>query len=182
MATDTDLKKVKEEAAEAGADAGVKAVGETEVLLPEGEKPSEMTALQVLLGATPVRQQRRMVVTKRDGLPADLEVVLGSLTDAEFKRIGEEAEATSPGNANRAQRRNAAKGETETDNSLFLRLIVANALRDPEITSAVVQAHQAYTKEQVVQRVFLPGEIARLAEVVMDLSGWSDDAVVEAKN
>lgn len=135
---------------------------------------ASMTALQVLLSAKPVRQTAKLRIRKRDGLPEDLVLTIKSLTDSEFKRIGEQAEQPT---GSRADRR-AAKAAKETDNNLFLRLIVSNGILDPNLNdSKVLAAHEAIAAEMVVQKIFLPGEVARIAEEIMALSGWDDDAV-----
>lgn len=172
--TKSDMDKIREEAKTQGEGAGV----ESSIIVdPETQTPEEqqMTALQVLLSAKPVRQARELKIRKRAGLEQDLVITVTSLTDRQFKGIGEEAEVSAAGA--RGSRRGAAPAK-ETDNNLFLRLIVAQSMSNPNLnTPEVLAAHGAVTSEQVVARVFLPGEIARIAEEVMDLSGWSDDAV-----
>lgn len=143
----------------------------------QSQTPAEaqMTALQVLLSAKPVRQTAQLRIRKRDGLDQDLVLTIKSLTDAEFKRISEQAEQPTAGN--RAARRQQ-QANKETDNNLFLRLIVAQGISDPNLNGPeVLAAHGAITGEMVVQRIFLPGEVARIAEEVMALSGWDDQAV-----
>ena len=175
MSNTKDMEQAKADAKEQGAEAGVD-LHDDSIIVKEGDD-AEMTAMQVLLSAKPVRQQRKLIIRERDGLPQDLVITVGSLTDLQFKAIGEEAESPVSRTDKRGARRGAAQ-ETETDNNLFLRLIVANAIADPNLHSPeVLAAHGAVTSEQVVSRVFLPGEIARIAEEIMDLSGWSDDAV-----
>jgi len=175
MSTKMDIDKLREEAKTQGAEAGIETHGSI-MVDAENQTPEEkqMTALQILLSAKPVRQSRDLKIRKRAGLEQDLVITVTSLTDRQFKSIGEEAEVTT---GNRGGRRGATPEKT-TDNNLFLRLIVANSMSNPNLnTPEVLAAHGAITAEQVVARVFLPGEIARVAEEVMDLSGWSDDAV-----
>ena len=176
--TKSDFDKLRDEAKAQGEGAGVE---KSIIVDPEMQTPEEqqMSALQVLLSAKPVRQARELKIKKRAGLEQDLIITVTSLTDRQFKQIGEEAEVAT---GNRGARRGAAPDKT-TDNNLFLRLIVANSMSDPNLNSPeVLAAHGAVTAEQVVARVFLPGEIARIAEEVMDLSGWSDDAVEVASD
>jgi len=173
MSTDV-VKQARDSARAAGQDAGVEVKDDDSIIVTPESDP-DMTALQVLLSAKPVRQQRHLKIRKRNGLPQDLHIVVQSLTDRQFKAIGEEAET--PTGSREARRRAVAQAK-ETDNNLFLRLIVAHAIVDPNFNSPeVLAAHEAISSEQVVSRVFLPGEIAKVAEEVMDLSGWSDDAV-----
>ena len=177
----TELKNVRDDARAQGAGAGVEPteVKDDSIIVTENSDP-DMTALQVLLSAKPVRQRRNLKIRKRNGLPQDLHITVQSLTDRQFKAIGEEAETPT---GSREQRRRAVAQSKETDNNLFLRLIVATAIVDPNFNSPqVLAAHEAISAEQVVSRVFLPGEIAKVAEEVMDLSGWSDDAVELAED
>ena len=150
---------------------------ENEVFVdPQEQTPLEnqMTALQVLLSATPVRQTAKLRVRKRDGLPQDLVLTIKSLTDSEFKRIGEQAEQPSGSRNDRRRAQNAK----ETDNNLFLRLIVSSGILDPNLNSPeVLAAHGAISGDAIVQRIFLPGEVAKIAEEIMALSGWDDQAV-----
>lgn len=140
------------------------------------EAESHMTALQVIMSAKPVRQTAKLRIRKRDGLPEDLVLTIKSLTDGEFKRIGEQAEMPGAG-GNRSSRRAAAAAK-ETDNNMFLRLIVSNGILDPNLNDPnVLAAHEAITGETIVQKIFLPGEVARIAEEIMALSGWDEDAV-----
>jgi len=135
---------------------------------------AQMTALQVLMSAKPVRQTAKIRIRKRDGLPEDLVLTIKSLTDSEFKSIGEQAEVPV---GSRAARRGAQSAK-ETDNNLFLRLIVTNGILDPNFNDPkVLAAHGAISGEMIVQRIFLPGEVARIAEEIMALSGWDDNAV-----
>lgn len=161
---------------EKAAESAVEQVNE-EILVDvenQTEQEKQMTALQVLLSAKPVRQTTNLRIRKRDGLPQDLVLTIKSLTDREFKSIGEQAEQPT-GNRNARRGAQAAK---ETDNNLFLRLIVANGILDPDLSSPeVLAAHGAITAEMIVQRIFLPGEVARIAEEIMALSGWDDNAV-----
>lgn len=139
------------------------------------EQESQMTALQVLLSAKPIRQTAKLRIRKRAGLQGDLVLTLKSLTDSEFRRIGEQAER--PSGASRQERRKAQSAK-ETDNNLFLRLIVSNGVLDPNLNDPkVLSAHNAISGDTIVQSIFLPGEVARIAEEIMALSGWDDDAV-----
>ena len=140
------------------------------------EAEAEMTALQVIMSAKPVRQTAKLRIRKRDGLPEDLVLTIKSLTDGEFKKIGDQAEMPNAG-GNRSSRRAAAAAK-ETDNNLFLRLIVLNGILDPNLNDPnVLAAHEVITGETIIHKIFLPGEVARIAEEIMALSGWDEDAV-----
>ena len=137
----------------------------------------EMDALQVLLGATSAQQVETFRIPKRAGIAADLILQLGSLDDRMFEHLRTQAEKP----ANREARR---RGETsEQDTPLFLRLVVANGVVHPKLDDrAVLNAHGVRTGEKLVRKLMLPGEIVRCAELIMDLSGYSDDAVQRVKN
>lgn len=143
------------------------------------KRTKEMSALDVLLGAKPVRQQETLIIRKRDGLPADLKIDVGSLSDRDFKEISEQAEKP----LSRRDRRSGQPVARETDGNLFLRLVVAAGVIDPNFNSeTLLSQHGVFTGEELVQKLLLPGEIARVAEIVMDLSGFNDNTVEFAKN
>lgn len=147
----------------------------------EADQENAMTALDVLLGASSDRQKEKIVVPQRPGLPSDLVLTIQSLTDREFKNISDEAESSAPV-GNRRQRR-AGATEKDVDSSLFLRLIVAAGVVDPPLDHpTVLQKHGVTRGEQVVDRILLPGEISRVAELIMDLSGFNDTTIDYAKN
>jgi hypothetical protein len=57
-------------------------------------------------------------------------------------------------------------------------LIVATGVADPLFGNTQLLAkHGVITAEQVVQKVLLPGEIAKVAELIMDLSGFNDSTL-----
>jgi hypothetical protein len=159
-------------------------MADTRVTSPEqvGDIPTQeeavkaMSALDVLLGAKPVRQTDTWKITKRTGLAADLVLRLGSLSDRELKLLAEQSEV-STGTANRKSRRAGQDGK-EQDTNLFLRLVVAKGVVEPDFNDpSVTSAHGVFSGDEVVQKVLLPGEIARVAELVMDLSGFNDAGV-----
>lgn len=145
----------------------------------QDKRVKEMSALDVLLGAKPVRQQETLIIRQRDGLPGDLKIDVGSLSDRDFKSISEQAEKP----LSRRDRRAGTNVQRETDGNLFLRLVVAAGTIDPNFNDDNVLAkHGVFTGEELVQRLLLPGEIARVAEIVMDLSGFNDNSVDFIKN
>lgn len=156
----------------------VEATEEAEIFVDpdsQSEAEQQMSALQVIMSAKPVRQTAKLRIRKRDGLPEDLILTIKSLTDGEFKAIGEQAEHPAAGGSRSGRRGAQSK---ETDNNMFLRLIVSRGILDPNLNDPnVLAAHEAITGETIVQKIFLPGEVARIAEEIMALSGWDDDAV-----
>jgi hypothetical protein len=139
----------------------------------EQEQEENASALDVLLSATAIKQQEKWKIPKRDGLPGDLVLTLASLTDREFRDIS--AEAEEPIRASNRRQRRAGEATKEINPEKFLRLIVARGVVDPAFDHPqLLQKHQVMTAEQVVQRVLLPGEVAKVAELIMDLSGFND--------
>lgn len=146
----------------------------------EQKATAAMSALDVLLKAKAVRQTEEIVIRQREGLPGDLTLTVGSLTDRDFKEISDQSEVA----VSRKNRRAGGNApQKETDGNLFLRLVVANGVVDPDFSNAQLLASQeCFTPDQLVQKLLLPGEIARIAEIIMDLSGFNDNTVEYAKN
>lgn len=145
----------------------------------EEQAQKNLSALDVLLRATPVRQTETIKIPKRQGLPADLELTVGSLSDRDFKEVSDQSEQP----LNRRQRRSGANVQRETDGNLFLRLVVAKGVVNPDLGNAkLLDSQDCFTADQLVQKLLLPGEIARVAEIIMDLSGFNDNTVEFAKN
>nr|DAS07316.1 MAG TPA: tail assembly chaperone protein [Caudoviricetes sp.] len=64
-------------------------------------------------------------------------------------------------------------------------LMVAEAVKDPDLKNADLQRHFGAATPRDLARILFPGgEIARLADVVTELSGYSDDEglVEQVKN
>jgi len=61
--------------------------------------------------------------------------------------------------------------------------MVIMGIKDPMLTNQnVIEHFGAVTALEAVQTIFLPGEIALLAGIITDLSGFGKDAVNEIKN
>lgn len=60
-------------------------------------------------------------------------------------------------------------------------LAVATAMVDPDLRNPELLGKHGPNPEHVVQRWFLPGEITRMGDKIMDLSGYAETAVVRAK-
>lgn len=67
------------------------------------------------------------------------------------------------------------------DNARMKRLLVAQAMVNPDLTNAALLEKHGPTSEHVIQRWFLPGEIDQLSEAVNDMSGYGAGAVERAK-
>lgn len=136
-----------------------------------------MDPLDVLLSADSGRVTDVIRVHKRKGLPADLDLTIGSLTDREFKECATQAEVPVPrGPGQRA-------GAKETDGNLLQRLIVAKGVVNPDLSdSRLLSKHECFLPEELVQKVFLPGEINNIAELILEVSGFNDNSVEYAGN
>jgi len=156
--------------------AELKAKIEAEETQREEELEGQVSALDVLLSATAIKQHEEWRLPKRDGLAADLVLTLNSLTDREFRDISTEAEEAVRGANRRSKRAGEASREINPDK--FLRLIVARGVANPDFGNTdVLRRHGSITAEEVVQKVLLPGEVAKVAELIMDLSGFNDSTL-----
>lgn len=70
---------------------------------------------------------------------------------------------------------------TQRDVQKFNLLLTTAGMRDPDLNDQRLRERYGNQPEMIVQTWFLPGEIVQMADKVMDLSGYSDDAVVQAK-
>jgi hypothetical protein len=66
-------------------------------------------------------------------------------------------------------------------------LTVATAMLDPDLSGRSAESQALLQKygpgpEGVIKQWFAPGEITQMADRVMELSGWSDEALTRAKN
>jgi hypothetical protein len=154
---------------------------EDTVVVEADEAQEEMNALDVLMGATSKRQVDEFKIQKRDGLPGDLILKLGSLNDRTFELLSEQAQR--PIAANREQRRAGTPGGTEQDTPLFMRLVVSEGVVDPKLDNPdLLRAQGVKTAEALVRQLLLPGEIIKCAEYIMDLSGYHENAVTRVGN
>jgi hypothetical protein len=139
----------------------------------------EMDALDVLMGATKPQVKEEFTIPKRDGLPADLKLMLGTVDN--FEELSAQAEIKSV--PNREERRAGMTEKTEQDTPYFLRLVVASGVKAPDLNdSRLLQHHGVRTADALIKKIMRPGEITKCAEYVMDLSGYSDDAVRRSGN
>lgn len=150
-----------------------------EVEKTEADVVAEMEALDVLMAAKRPVVVDEYVIRKRDGIPADLKLKLGTVHN--FDELSEQASTRFV--PNREERRAGMTEKVEQDQQLFLRLVVVAGTKHPNLeTPALLQAQGVPTGEALVEKLMRPGEIAKCAEYVMDLSGYSDDSVERAGN
>ena len=138
----------------------------------------EDDALDLLLSAEPAEQLQDVVLPPRKGTDKDLKLTLRSVTESEWDEIRNQSEKTKPA-ANRQQRR-ARRGndEPEMDNALMARLLVKKATVNLNWNdSALRQKFKAQTGEDVIKAVLLYGEVANLAQIVMEISGFEEDLI-----
>lgn len=150
-------------------------VEEVGTLIDEAEMTPD-DALAVLLSAKPVRATRKVVVEGREGM-GKVQLVLRSLTDREIKMARKASEKP----LNREQKRRGE--EPEIDDDMYRRLIVANGVQSPRLNNPeLLQAHGCSRTEELVGKLFLSGHITILFAKVMEVSGYSEEAVVEVGN
>ena len=135
-------------------------------------------ALDLLLAAEPAEQRQTVVLPPRKGTTKDLKLELRSITESEWDEIRNQSEVTKPA-ANRQQRR-AKRGndEPEMNNALMARLLVKKATTNLDWNnSALRQKFRAQTGEDVIKTLLLYGEVANLAQIVMEISGFEEDLI-----
>ena len=111
--------------------------------------------------------------------PSDLRfhfwIRVRGVDDSEFERLEERA-MRDPRPEERRENPNLGKIR---DGQKFNRLLLVEAIIEPDFHRPEWQ--QYGSPENVISRWLVPGEIQRLAGVVMDLSGWSSGAVERAR-
>lgn len=179
MAENENVEGVEPETTESDVEETVAEVEESELDIEEAEDAivieeelmTDEDILATFLSAKPVRSVVRVEVEGREGMPK-VQMELGSLTDRQIKAIRKAAEKP----LNRAQRR--AGEEAELDDGLYTRLIVANGTKTPKLNNPdLLKAHKVQRSEQLVEKLFLPGNIQLLFAEVMRVSGYDENAV-----
>lgn len=145
----------------------------------ESAAVAEMSALDVLMGASRPVVKDEYVIRKRDGIAADLKLTLGTVHN--FDELSEQASTRFT--PNREEKRAGMTERVEQDQALFLRLVVVAGTKTPNLeTPALLQAQGVPTGEALVNKLMRPGEVAKCAELIMDLSGYAEDSVERAGN
>lgn len=135
-------------------------------------------ALDLLLAAEPAEQRQTVVLPPRKGTTKDLKLELRSITESEWDEVRNQAEVTRPA-ANRADRRNKRRNdEPEMNNALMARLLVKKATVNLDWNNTSLrQKFKAQTGEDVIKTLLLYGEVANLAQIVMEISGFEEDLI-----
>lgn len=112
----------------------------------------------------------------------DFEVRLRGLDQRELREIGRRAMRPSS-----KDEREQGAGPMIRDLDSSNMLTVATAMLDPDLSGSTAESQALLQKfgpgpEGVIRAWFAPGEIQQMADRVMELSGWSDEAVTRAKN
>jgi hypothetical protein len=141
---------------------------------PDAELPQEVatSALEAMLSSAPKDAPREKFTVKR----LKFNVELQGISERQIDQIGRRSERA-PTKSERAR----GIFTTQRDASRFNLLLVAEGLVDPDLTNRELQAKFGPRPEDIVKTWFLPGEIVQMADVVMDLSGYGEEAVVRAK-
>lgn len=77
------------------------------------------------------------------------------------------------------------RGEKSTDNQMLNALFIAKSCIDPDFNNKALKEHYgAIDEADCVIKALLPGEVTKLLQAVMELSGFGDEdeMVDEAKN
>jgi hypothetical protein len=140
---------------------------------PRPIEPHEaQSALDAMLTSEPQQAPSERYILKRLGFT----VTLTGISEREIDQIGRRSER-------QPSRSEKARGlvTAQRDIAKFNLLLVASGMTDPDLSHAELRAKYGQRPEDIVQAWFLPGEIVQMADMVMDLSGYSDEAVVRAK-
>ncbi|WP_442603815.1 phage tail assembly chaperone [Paenibacillus sp. KN14-4R] len=69
-----------------------------------------------------------------------------------------------------------SKREKRLDNDLFNAVLIAKGCVDPEFSNkALIQRYEASDAADCVKKALLPGELAKLNEAILALSGFGDE-------
>lgn len=123
--------------------------------------------LEALLGAT-------LELTKEVYIPRlKTSFTVRALSNDDLRKIN--ARATLPD----------GKGGKKTDDQVLNALIIVKGCVDPDFNDKALKAHYAAADEvDCVSKALLPGEMAKVMQAILDLSGFGneDELVEEAKN
>ncbi len=137
------------------------------------EDMTDDDALRMLISAKPVRATRKVAVPMGEEA-REVPLTLRSLNDPEIKEIRKAAEKP----LNREQRRRGE--EPELDDDLYRRLIIVNGVQSPKLNNPeLLAAHGCARGEQLVEKLFLSGQKTILFAKIMEVSGYSEEAVRE---
>lgn len=136
---------------------------------------SDNDALDLLLSAEPAEQVQTVELPPRKGTTQPLVLKLRSITEREWDDIRSQSEVR---RANRQQRRGRGGDEVDIDNALMARLLVKRASVNVDWNNAALrQKFNAQTGEDVIKVLLLYGEVANLAQIVMEISGFDEDLI-----
>ncbi|WP_239613943.1 phage tail assembly chaperone [Cohnella mopanensis] len=125
------------------------------------------SGLDALLGAT-IDQTAQVYIAR---LKANFTV--RALSNEDLRKANERA--TVPG----------AKGTKTLDNQLFNAAVITKGCVDPDFSDKrLLEKYEASDASDCIAKALLPGELAKVIQAILDLSGFGDeDALIEdAKN
>ncbi|KKO54509.1 phage tail assembly chaperone [Paenibacillus sp. DMB20] len=123
--------------------------------------------LEALLGAT--LELTKEIYIKR----LNTHFTVKALSNEELRKINERATVID------------GKGAKQTDNDIFNGMVVAKGCVDPNFNDKALKDHYGATDEvDCVSKALLPGEMAKVLQAVLDLSGFGneDELIEDAKN
>jgi len=141
------------------------------------EKYKDMTDEQILeklLNAEEAPIPQKTVYIKRLGIP----VVLQGISEKQLATLRNKYTYTVRG-------KRGAPDTKEFDSENFvLALIVACAVKPNFKDEALLNKYKASGPEEVLKRIFLPGELDQLADIVYELCGFNEgiEEIEEIKN
>lgn len=163
---DEEAVRAELEAEQVLADEGPAAKDEPELAPEEAQ-----SALDAMLSSEPPSNPVESYKVSRLGITLKLRGV----SEQEIDVVGRRAERQ-PTKAERARGIFAP----QRDSARFNLLLSTVGMVDPDLNDSALRQKFGPRPEDVVRRWFLPGEIIQMADVIMDLSGYGDEAVVKA--
>lgn len=129
-----------------------------------------MDALEALLGAE-IKDEKEVYIRR-----LNTNFTIKSISGAELQEATDEASVTFGSGRNRRK---------ETDDLKFSALLIAKACVKPNFAdSRLLEKYGAVSVDEVVLKALRAGEVAKLAQEVMEISGFEDDddAIEDVKN
>lgn len=123
--------------------------------------------LEALLGAT-LEQTKEVYIPR-----LKTHFTVRALSNEDLRKIGQRA--TVPD----------GKGGQQTDNDTFNAMVVVKGCVDPDFNDKALKAHYgAQDDVDCAGKALLPGEMAKVMQAVLDLSGFGneDELIEDAKN
>lgn len=123
--------------------------------------------LEALLGAT-LELTKEVYVAR-----LKTHFTVKALSNEDMRKIGERSTISD------------GKGGKKTDNDIFNGLVIVKGCVDPDFSDKALKAHYGASDDvDCVSKALLPGEMAKVLQAILDLSGFGneEELIEDAKN